>query len=60
MAKKEVVKDVSEFTVEMADNGFIVRYNGRDMDDDWADAKRIVPDMNGLIGVIQKLVQDMQ
>ena len=60
MAKKEVVKDVSEFNVEMADNGFIVRYNGRDMDGDWAYAKRIVPDMNGLMGVIQKLVQDMQ
>lgn len=60
MAKKEVVKDVSEFTVEMADNGFIVRYSGHDMDGCWADAKRIVADMNGLMGVIQKLVQDMQ
>ena len=60
MAKKEVVKGVSEFNVEMADNGFIVRYSGQDMDDDWAGAKRIVADMNGLMGVIQKLVQDMQ
>ena len=59
MPKKEVVKGVDSFNVEFADNGFIVSYNGEDDDGDWANAKRIVGDMQELVRVITKINDEM-
>jgi len=59
MAKKEVVKGVTDFNVEIADNGFVISYSGEDINGDWANAKRIVGDHNALTQAIIKIVQDM-
>lgn len=59
MAKKEVVSGVESFSVDLADNGFIVSYNGEDSEGDWASAKRIVGDMQELVRVITKINDEM-
>lgn len=60
MAKKEVVKGVTDFRVAIADNGFVLEFSGQDVDGDWANAKRIVGDPNALVQAIMKIVQEMQ
>ena len=57
--KKEVVKGVTDFRVEIADNGFVIEFSGEDVNGDWANAKRIVGDPNALTQTIMKIVQDM-
>lgn len=59
MAKKEVVKGVTDFRVEIADNGFVLEFSGEDANGDWANAKRIVGDPNALVQAIMKIVQEM-
>ena len=59
MAKKEVVKGVTDFRVEIADNGFVLEYSGEDVNGDWANAKRIVGDPNALAQAIMKIVNEM-
>jgi hypothetical protein len=59
MAKKEVVKGVTDFRVEIADNGFVLEFSGEDVNGDWANAKRIVGDPNALAQAIMKIVQEM-
>ena len=59
MAKKEVVKGVTDFRVDIADNGFVLEFGGQDVDGDWANAKRIVGDPNALAQAIMKIVQEM-
>lgn len=59
MAKKEVVSGVTDFRVEIADNGFVLEFSGQDVDGDWANAKRIVGDPNALVQAIMKIVQEM-
>lgn len=53
----KVTKGVSDFTVEFADNGFVLRYSGRDNEDNWADCKMIVPSLTELIKEIEKVVE---
>ena len=60
MAKKEVVKGVTDFNVEIADNGFVLSYSGEAANGDWASAKRVVTDSNSLTQAILKIVQEMQ
>jgi hypothetical protein len=52
----KVTKEVSEMTIEFADNGFVVRYSGRDDDDDWSDTKIIVNDIDTLC---DKVIKDV-
>ena len=59
MAKKEVVKGVTDFRVEIADNGFVLEFSGEDINGDWANAKRIVGDPNALVQAIMKIVQEL-
>lgn len=57
--KKEVVAGVTDFRVEIADNGFVIEFSGEDSNGDWANAKRIVGDPNALTQTIMKIVQEM-
>ena len=59
MAKKEVVKGVTDFRVEIADNGFVLEYSGEDVNGDWANAKRVVANANDLGQAIMKIVNEM-
>lgn len=56
MAKPKVVKKVSDFNVEILDNGFTLRYSGEDSDDNWADTKVIVADVDALCARIKEVV----
>lgn len=60
MKKKVVVSGVSEFNVEIADNGFIVSYSGEDDTNDWASSKRVVADFDDLGRVIKEIVEKLQ
>ena len=51
----KLTKDVEECSVEFADNGFVVRANGRNTDDDWTSMKIICPNLDGVFGAIKAL-----
>ena len=55
MAKAKVVKKVTDFNVEILDNGFTLRYSGEDADDNWADTKMIVADVDTLTARIKEI-----
>lgn len=52
-----VTKGVSDFNVEIFDNGFAVKYSGRDANDDWAEAKVVVNSVDELTDVIREIVK---
>lgn len=58
MAKKDrtVTKNVTDFNVAIYDNGFTLTYSGNNDDDDWTDAKLIVPTVDQLIDLIKQVV----
>lgn len=56
MAKNAVTKEITDFNVSIYDNGFTVTYSGRDDNDDWTDAKLIVPSVEELHKVIDDVV----
>lgn len=51
MAKKktEVVSGVTDFSVALADNGFIVEYTGEDEDGNWTSVKKLVLGVDALV-----------
>jgi hypothetical protein len=51
----KLTKDVEECSVEFADNGFVVRANGRNADDDWTSMKIICPTLDGVFNCIKQL-----
>lgn len=53
--KAKVVKNVSDFSVDLYDNGFTLRYSGNDDEDNWADAKIIVTDIEELFKLIREV-----
>jgi hypothetical protein len=56
MSKKPVIKEVSDFNVEIADNGFVLNYSGRDADDDWANVKVVLTSAEQLADEINKII----
>lgn len=52
-----VVKEVGEFNVEVFDNGYALKYSGRDANDDWADAKIVVNSIDELCEQIREVVK---
>ena len=52
-----VVKEVNDFNVEMFDNGYTIRYSGRSEDDEWADVKLIVGDVDELCKIVRDIVK---
>ena len=58
MAKKDrsVTKNVTDFNVAIYDNGFTLTYSGNNDEDDWTDAKLIVPTVDQLIDLIKQVV----
>ena len=58
MAKKDrtVTKNVTDFNVAIYDNGFTLTYSGNNDEDDWTDAKLIVPTVDQLVDLIKQVV----
>jgi len=57
MAKnKLIVKDVNDFNVDIADNGFVLNYSGQDGEDNWQSAKVVVNNQEQLF---EELVKDI-
>jgi hypothetical protein len=49
MAKKEITSKVTDMSIEFMDNGYNIRYSGRDADDDWVEARLVMTDINAVI-----------
>jgi hypothetical protein len=57
VAKKQVVKSVTDFNVSLFDNGFTLTYSGNDSKNDWCDAKIIVSDVEELCKLIRGIAE---
>jgi len=53
--KIEKVSD--NFSIQMYDNGFMFEISGRTASEDWATAKLIVHDVNGLVSLIKEATE---
>jgi len=51
-----VTKGVESFDVRIANNGFMITYNGHDDNDNWSADIIVTPDMDGLVKVIERLI----
>lgn len=59
MSKKlPVVKEVTDFNVEFADNGFVLNYSGQDENDDWTTSKMVIFDLDSLLSAIKYIVEN--
>ncbi len=57
MAKKsKIIKEVSDFNVEIADNGFVLNYSGKTEDDDWVNSKVVITSVVDLVKTITDIV----
>ena len=45
------------FTINMYDNGFMLEISGRDSDDDWANAKIMVPTVDELVDLVREVAK---
>lgn len=64
MAKKQINKladkldKVNEsFTINMYDNGFMIEVGGRDADDEWKNAKIMVPTVEELLVLVKEATE---
>jgi hypothetical protein len=64
MAKKQINKladkldKVNEsFTINMYDNGFMIEVGGRDGDDEWKNAKIMVPTVEELLVLVKEATE---
>lgn len=55
MPNKEVTKEVTDFRVDIADNGFVIEFSGYDKDGDYASNKRVVMSVQELHQAIDKI-----
>jgi len=53
----KVTKEVSEFNVEILDNGFKISFSGRNNDGDWTETKLVCTSTEQLIGHINQIIQ---
>jgi hypothetical protein len=51
-----VTKEVTSFEVEIANNGFVLAYSGRNKKNDWTNDKIVVPNTQSLVAEIERLV----
>lgn len=51
------LRKVSDFTVNILDNGFTVTLTGYDENDNWQDVKMIVPNTETLTDVVEEIVR---
>ena len=51
-----VTKEVSNFEVELANNGFVLTYSGHNDKGDWVNDKIVVPNIQSLVAEIERLV----
>lgn len=57
--KKQIVKEVESFSVDIAANGFVIDYTGRSEDDDWISTKQVVNNMEELVNAIHKICTEL-
>jgi len=53
----KATKEVSEFNVEILDNGFKIQFNGRNNEADWTDDKLVCTSMEQLIAYINQIAK---
>lgn len=53
--KYKIEKNVTEFNIEFATNGYILRYNGRDKGDDYLNETLLIGDLQALYREIERL-----
>lgn len=54
--KQPVVTGVSDFSVTLADNGFVVDYSGSDIDDNWTSTKKLLLTVDELVAEIKDII----
>jgi len=52
-----LTKRNSDFNVEQIHNGFLLKVNGRDDNDDWTDETVYVKDLAGLVSLIESWME---
>jgi len=57
MSKKDIVKEVNDFSVDIADNGFVLNYSGRNNDDDWVNTKLVFTEVGQLVAKIYEIIE---
>lgn len=50
----KLIKVNESFTVNMYDNGYMIEIGGRNQNDDWANAKILVPTIEELVELIKE------
>ena len=53
----KATKEVSEFNVEIVDNGFTIHFNGRNDEADWTSDKLVCTSMEQLIAYINQIAK---
>jgi hypothetical protein len=51
----KVTKGVDTVEIEIANNGYIMRYSGRDAADDWVADKIVMPDLRTVMTELERL-----
>jgi hypothetical protein len=54
--KAKIIKEVNDFNVEIADNGFVLNYSGRTDEDDWINSKVVITSVDDLVKTITDIV----
>jgi hypothetical protein len=57
MSKNPIIKDVTDFGVDIADNGFVISYSGKDADGDYQSAKIVVTSEEDLVSEIRRVIK---
>jgi hypothetical protein len=55
MAKKEILSEVTDVHIEFMDNGYNVRYTGRDANDDWGDVRLVMTNIDDLVNHLRMI-----
>ena len=51
----KVTKGVDTVEIEIANNGYIMRYSGRDAGDEWVADKIVMPDLRTVMTELERL-----
>ena len=55
--KQQVTKEVESINIDVADNGYVIGYSGRDNEDNWTDAKIVVKTLQEVFVEIERVAK---
>jgi hypothetical protein len=55
--KQQVTKEVESINIDVADNGYVIVYSGRDDEDSWTDAKIVVKTLQEVFAEIERVAK---